>query len=291
MRKTVSTEYRSTENRSTENRSTENRSTENRSTKTRSTEIRSGGCIKKQRTAVYRLAAELSERLLRLLFPVRCPVCDRPVPRREGLICEACYRRLPFVREPYCMKCGKPLTRSEEEYCRDCMSAAHAFEKGRAILHYEGEIRKSIYRFKYAGRREYARAYALLAKEHLAEFIRATDAQAIVPVPLHTKRYRKRGYNQAELLAGEIGRIFSIPVETHLVKRVRNTVPQKQLDLAGRQNNLKRAFKICRNDVKLKTIIIVDDIYTTGSTVDALSRELRQHGVERIYVLALACGK
>ena len=112
-----------------------------------------------------------------------------------------------------------------------------------------------------------------------------------MPVPMYAVKQRKRGYNQAEVLARAIGRRLEIPVEAKVISRIRNTVPMKQLSEAERRNNLKRAFNIARNDVKLLTIIVVDDIYTTGSTIDEISREFRRAGVKRIYFLSLAIGQ
>lgn len=228
--------------------------------------------------------------LLALIYPVRCFWCDSPVPYRKGRICPDCKVEKFIVRAPYCMKCGKQLGKEEQEFCRDCLVHTHNFDRGRILFQYRGGIKKSVYRFKYAGRREYAVTYALLVEKELGAFIREINPDALIPVPLHRQRYRKRGYNQAELLAEEIGKRMNIPVCSNLVKRVKNTIPQKELDLPDRQNNLKKAFKICRNDVKLNTIIIIDDIYTTGSTIDELSALFRRWGVERIFFLTLAGG-
>ena len=149
----------------------------------------------------------------------------------------------------------------------------------------------SFYRLKYAGRQEYARFYAAAIVEKLGGTIRGWKPDALVPVPIHRARRRERGYNQAELLAREIGKVMGIPVAARLIRRIKNTLPQKLLDDAERQNNLKRAFKIERNDVKLKRVIIVDDIYTTGSTVDACAVELKKAGVEEVYFITAAIGK
>lgn len=101
----------------------------------------------------------------------------------------------------------------------------------------------------------------------------------------------KRGYNQAALLAAELGKQLDIPVLTGFVERTRNTRPQKELEGAKRQNNLKKAFKIVQNDVKLNTIVIIDDIYTTGSTIDAVAQACREAGVKHVYFAALAIGR
>lgn len=225
-----------------------------------------------------------------LLYPRRCPVCDRAVRPFGGLICETCRAEFVPVREPYCMKCGKELTEEGEEYCSDCMRSRHLFDSGRALYVYKSAA-DSIYRFKYKGRREYGAWYAFCMAAGLGEWIRRREPDALIPVPIHASRKRARGYNQAEVLAGELGRLMHIPVVTDLVRRVRRTAPMKDLPMSERQNNLKRAFKICRNDVKLDTVIIIDDIYTTGSTIDAMSYELRRAGVRRIYFVTLAIGR
>ena len=228
--------------------------------------------------------------LLDILYPRRCPVCDRAVKPFGSLICEACKEEFGYIREPYCMKCGKELEKEESEYCGDCMHHRHLFDSGRAVFAYK-DMSDSIYRFKYKGRQEYAAYYAECMAKQLGEWIMRCRPDALVPVPVHSSKKRMRGYNQAEVLARELGRIMNIPVETKLIKRVRKTAPMKDLSVSERQNNLKRAFKICRNDVKLSTIIIIDDIYTTGSTIDAMCYELRRAGVRRICFVTLAIGK
>lgn len=111
-----------------------------------------------------------------------------------------------------------------------------------------------------------------------------------MPVPLHKKRKAVRGFNQAELLARAIGSCLDIPVCTGFLVREKNTAPLKYENPEERQNNLKKAFNIAKNDVKLKRIIVIDDIYTTGSTMDEVSRVLKSAGAESVWYIALACG-
>lgn len=224
-----------------------------------------------------------------MLFPRRCPVCDRPVKPAGKKICDSCRGKLRFVQEAHCMKCGKPLLQGTEEYCTDCRGKRHEFIQGRSLYEYESAA-ASIYRFKYAKRREYAEFYGEELSKRFGEMIKRWKADAIVPVPIHEARRKERGYNQAELLAKQLGRSLKLPVKDDLIVRMKKTIPQKELNALQRQNNLKRAFKISKNDVKLSTIIVVDDIYTTGSTVDEMARVLKQAGVERVYVLTLAIG-
>ena len=227
--------------------------------------------------------------LLDLVYPRRCPVCDKAVKPFGSLICEECTKKIKYVKAPYCQKCGKELRDKRAFFCHDCAHKEHKYDRGMALFSYPS-VADSIYRFKYQGRQEYAAYYAQRMARVLGEKILSLHPDALVPVPIHSSKKRVRGYNQAEVLAKELGRILNIPVETKLIKRVRKTVPMKELSVGERQNNLKKAFKICHNDVKLITIVIIDDIYTTGSTIDAMAYELRQAGIKHIYFAALAIG-
>lgn len=226
--------------------------------------------------------------ILQAVYPRRCPVCDGIVRQRGEKICLECMGRLKLLTPPWCMCCGKKVEEGEE-YCRDCRERKHMFERGRALYEYDSAA-ESLYRFKYAGRREYAEFFGEQITDYLGDFIRDIRPDGFVPIPLHRRRQARRGYNQAALLADAVGRRTGIPVYRHLLVRVRNTAPQKKLNRAERQNNLKKAFNIPENDVKLKTILVFDDIYTTGSTIDEAARALRAAGAERIYFITLACG-
>lgn len=225
-----------------------------------------------------------------LLYPRRCPICDRAVRPFGSLVCDTCREKPIYIKEPVCMKCGKELEDEEEEYCGDCRRRRHLFDSGRSVFAYKS-LAGSLYRFKYKGRQEYAAYYARCMYERLGGWISQRRPDALIPVPVHASKKRTRGYNQAEVLARELGNIMHIPVDTNLIARVRKTVPMKNLSVSDRQNNLKRAFKICRNDVKLDTIVIIDDIYTTGSTIDAMSYELRRAGIRHVYFVTLAIGR
>ena len=229
----------------------------------------------------------MENRVLSLLFPPRCPVCDEAVSLKNGLICPGCKKELKPIVGPVCCKCGRPLTSAEKEFCPDCIRISHYFDVGRALYVYE-DVAAGVYRFKYAKRQEYAVFFGGEMAEKYAGFIKSTKADALIPVPLSKQRLYMRGYNQSELLAKEISKQTGVPVLNRFVVRERDTVAQKELNPTERQNNLKKAFKIAQNDVKLSTIIIIDDIYTTGSTVDAVARLLKKAGVKKIYVLALS---
>ena len=224
-----------------------------------------------------------------IAFPRRCPACDEIVPF-GWMICPECRTEFKYVKPPRCLRCGKHMEHLEAEYCTDCRKGKHLYLRGRALYDYRS-VATSLYRFKYAGRQEYGKYYAREVENYLGEAIRCWNADVLVPVPIHYTRKHDRGYNQAEVLAKELGKLLEIPVDTRLIKRVKKTVPQKLLDDKQRQNNLKKAFKIGRNDVKWKSVIIVDDIYTTGSTIDACASVLLEIGIQKIYFIALAIGR
>lgn len=236
-------------------------------------------------------AMQIGNKMITLFYPQRCPFCDGILEMGESGACTTCMSKLRVIREDFCMKCGKKLENAQQEYCEDCKTKKHLYKRGRIFLVNEEIVKKSVYRFKYAGRKAYAKTYVELMGECMNEFVLHANAQGIVPVPLHFLRFHKRGYNQAYLLAKEFGKKYGIKVYKNYVKRQINTSPQKFLDEAGRQNNLKKAFKINQNDVKLDTIILFDDIYTTGSTIDAVTDVLLKNGVRQVYFIALAGGR
>lgn len=229
-------------------------------------------------------------KIVNLLFPLHCPVCDEIVPAGDGKLCMTCRGKIHYIKEPVCQKCGRQLADESGVLCESCKRKEHYFDKGMALYDYQS-MKKSIYRFKYGKRCEYAEFYAEDIYRHFKRDIINMEADAVIPIPLHRTRLRSRGYNQAELLARHLSRLSGIPVNKNVVKRIRKTVPQKQLDAYGRQNNLKKAFNIRSDVVKLKKVILVDDIYTTGSTIDAVAAELRRCGVEKIYFITLCIGE
>ena len=226
--------------------------------------------------------------ILDYIFPRRCAVCDTVLALGQRDLCEHCKKEIKYIGNQVCFRCGKQV-KYEEEYCYDCQKKQHVYEQGRAVFSYE-YIRLSLYRFKYAGRREYAGFYARSIDRKLREVRNKWRPQALVPVPLHPKKQRKRGYNQAEEIAMELGKLWHLPVLKNLVVRCKNTKPMKEIVGTDRQNNLKKAFKLGTNDVKLNTIIIIDDIYTTGSTIDAVARECRKVGIQNIYFITVSVG-
>lgn len=243
-----------------------------------------------KRTAGLGLIRRLNQHLNGYLYPLRCPICDRPAGEGRKL-CMDCEAELCYASEPSCMKCGKKVWSDDKLLCADCEKRHHLFARGFQLFEYES-IRDSLFRFKYEGRQEYAAFYGEQIYQKLGTTLQNLRPDAIVPVPIHDERLLKRGYNQAELLARELSKHLEVPVESNLICRQKNTKAMKELGPDERKNNLRGAFKLCQNDVSFKTIVIIDDIYTTGSTVDAVCKELfcGITGLERCYFVTLAAG-
>lgn len=229
--------------------------------------------------------------ILNLFYPPRCPLCEKILSRGEGLVCRECRKDLPYIEEPLCKKCGKPLRRQEQEYCLDCETQHHEFLQGRAVFLYEKKLRHSVHRMKFQNHREYLDFYGEEMAGAGRKYLQQWNIKTILPVPAHKRKKRERGFDQSFLLAKKIGCILNIPVEGRALVRSRYTLPQKILDARERRNNLRGAF-VLREDVYIQEpVLLVDDIYTTGATMDAICRELKKHGIFRIYFLVLCAGK
>ena len=228
-----------------------------------------------------------------LWFPRRCPVCDRPVKPYGALICRDCAEVPRAVGPSACCKCGKPVE-PEEEYCSDCRQHRHMYYRGAASFRYRS-ISGSLYRFKYEGRREYADYYgremARTLDGFLAELGGSHTPQLLVPVPCSAQRMRKRGYNQAAILAQKLAQNSLIPVAEDALTREKDTQAMRNMSSSERQKNLKKAFHAYGNSVRLKSIMLIDDIYTTGATIDACAGALLEAGAKEVSFLTLAIGE
>ena len=194
------------------------------------------------------------------------------------------------------MHCGRPVLSDLVEYCFDCEKKKKrgdkdTFFQGKSLLLYKGVVKQTMYRFKYSNKREYGTFFAELAMEKWGEWLFRCEIDAIVPVPMFRRKKRMRGYNQAEVFGRELAKYLRVPMDRNVVIRKKDTRPMKELNDIERENNLRNAFQIARNIVKYKKILLVDDIYTTGSTADEVSRVLLEAGVEKIYLLSICMGQ
>lgn len=233
------------------------------------------------------------EMILNILFPRRCPVCGEIVRPAGRKICPSCFPKLSFVKSPVCKKCGKEVMDETVEFCEDCMTHRHAFEYGLALLNYNEVARHSMAQIKYNNKREYLDFYGAAMAARYGKKFKQMQIDAIVPVPVHVSRRRARGFNQAELLGKILGKRLGVPVCSEMLVRSKKTVPQKNLTASERLKNLSGAFTAGAVPSGVHTVLLTDDIYTTGSTIEACARALRAAGVERVYfaVICMAGGR
>lgn len=226
---------------------------------------------------------------MKLFYPPRCPFCDELLMPWEWL-CADCGKKSLAVKEPVCKRCGKPMEGEREEFCADCRRKKHVYRQGKAVFVYQDLVRQSMYRFKYSNRREYARFYAKEAAGLYGTWVARCGVEVIIPVPMYAKKRRRRGYNQAEVFARALGKELNLPIDSRIVRRIRDTVPQKELNDRQRRKNLKNAFQLCEDVVQYSQILLVDDIYTTGSTVDAVAEVLLSGGARNIFYICISIG-
>lgn len=233
--------------------------------------------------------------MLDFIFPQRCIGCDdvlEPWEKANG-VCASCIKngKVRLAKEPLCKKCGRGLKSNTMEYCERCQRHSHIFIQAKPVYFYSGEAKKGMYRFKYANRRAYARTYAKTAVLMHSRWLKAINPDVIIPIPMYKKKERDRGYNQATVFAKELSKVTGIPCDDKTLIRTRNTTPQKLLDATERQENLQNAFQLREVGVKYKTVLLVDDIFTTGATVDEASKALLSAGVENVYVMTVCVGE
>jgi ComF family protein len=202
-------------------------------------------------------------------------VCER----RWGAACPGCWSRLVPLEPPFCPKCGDPAP-AIEGLCGFCRKGEHSFDLARSALLFTATVREIIHHLKYSDRISLAKPLAEIVKACLDR--EPFTGALIVPVALHPHREKERGFNQAQLIASRLGR----PVSRHLLRRKKNTPSQTGLTRNERKRNLAGAFEV-RGAVR-GTVIVVDDVYTTGSTLDEVSRTLKRAGAERVEVVTVA---
>ncbi|MBR3403542.1 MAG: ComF family protein [Parasporobacterium sp.] len=251
---------------------------------------------------------QAGDRAVSLLFPRVCPLCGRILPtapnnlltsENNPYICRDCYRELHFPAEPLCLLCSRPIQDETKEYCRDCAATVHHFDQGKALLMHDEAAKKILYDLKYYNRRDNALMLAREAADRLEGWLLKIKPDVIIPVPLHKKRQLERGYNQAQLLSCRLSEILSsrkihIPVDSRFLVRIKKTSAQKQLQSAQRRDNIKGAFEISYREDPGKytncSVLLVDDIYTTGTTLSECAQVLKEAGAGKVFFLTFSIG-
>ena len=240
-----------------------------------------------------------SQLLLDAVFPPRCAGAQNGCDFwSRAVFCAVCARTLQPIAPPFCESCGAPFKHLNQaaDVCDKCRAnryhGAPPFVAVRSLYVFEGAIRQAVHRLKYDGKTALSAPLAALMNEFLQQSsTRFVDVEAlthIVAVPLHRRRQRSRGYNQSELLANQLGRLTDVPSNSVLV-RTRPTTPQVELSIRERATNVQGAFALKENvNIEGATILLIDDVYTTGATLRECARVLKNGGAAEVYGLTLA---
>ena len=225
-----------------------------------------------------------------VVLPPSCLLCGAPV-GDSGALCPDCWNRVSFIGRPCCARCGLPfdIEAAPDAVCGDCARTPPAYDRARAAFRYEGAGRELILAFKMADRSWVAPRLA--AWLHRAAAPLLPDADLVVPVPLHRWRLLARRFNQAAVLAGLLARETEALAAPDLLVRTRRTPPQTRLSRAARRRNVRGAFAVRPSRAHLvaeRSVLLVDDVLTTGATVSACARALRKAGCVRVDVATLA---
>lgn len=258
---------------------------------------------------MYRVSGEKRERvkekvrslsvISRLLQPVKitvfpsfCQICGNLLEDpEEKVVCQKCLSRVIIHRGQVCEVCGRFFYHGVKipSICLDCGQNPPPFSKHRSLGPYQGRLKELIILLKYKGGEPLSRPLAGLAFNNFKDNGFFQDIDYILPVPLHKMREKERGYNQAELLGRELGKLIQKPVLKHILIKSRNTPAQVSLEAREREINLKGAFSVRKKDkIKGATVLLIDDVYTTGSTLRECALVLQQAGVKEIKALTLA---
>ena len=235
----------------------------------------------------WRTAGDL---LLHALWPSRCPVCGEILEFGGPRCHAACRQHLTWADSGICEQCGILLADPGEHRCSRCTDEIRSFDAGRGVWLHDRIMAQSIYEFKYAQAAEYARFYAEEMYRLYGDLVRRWEVGLIIPVPIHGSKLAVRGYNQAHLVAREFAKLCKLPEEEHILFRISQTRAQKGLGRQGRLRSLKKAFYIPEHISLTGNVLLIDDIYTTGNTMEVCAQRLKERGARRVYFLTVTTG-
>ncbi|MDO8786277.1 MAG: ComF family protein [Syntrophales bacterium] len=227
-----------------------------------------------------------------VIFPPSCVTCGVVLKPDKNLpFCPICFSRINFIRPPLCTRCGIPFNGHEagDHLCGDCLTSEVYFSVARAVGRYENTILDAIHCFKYRGKIAVGEILGRLMADFARQALDIKDYSLIMPAPLHPKRLRERGFNQSVILAQTVSKRFSIVLDFMTLKRHIHTKPQVSLGKKERELNVRGAFEVSdKEKIRGKNIILVDDVYTTGSTVKECARVLTEGKAAKVAVLTFA---
>ena len=234
-------------------------------------------------------AAKLGTQVLDVLFPRTCMLCGEAVPGDEAL-CSACSGRFEKITGPVCTRCGAVFNSPHggDHMCGDCIAGRVHYDCARSAVVYAGELRRAVQQFKFNRRSMFAEPFAELLSDRCGPIGPHRGYAALVPVPLHPQRLCDRGYNQSLLLALRLGRKWNVPVERDYLRRTAWSVPQASLRRSQRRRAVRGVFTCSSSCYAGTRLLLIDDVFTSGATVDECARTLKHYGAAAVDVLTVA---
>jgi ComF family protein len=236
--------------------------------------------------------------LIDLIYPPRCLICREflvadavDMENRSLSFCETCFGDFRETPSPLCPSCGRPFTDGVQidHWCEDCLRKQPHYEAAGAPYLYEGAVMNAIHVFKYGAESHAAESLGPLLAAFTQQWLPAQSDLLLLPVPLHPKRLRERGFNQSLLLARHVAGHVDAALDFLTLRRVKYTQPQTGLGKEERRKNVRRAFEVVEpKAVKGKTVLLVDDVATTGNTLNECARVLKRAGSKKVYCVVLA---
>jgi ComF family protein len=236
--------------------------------------------------------------LIDLIYPPRCQICQAFLQDQVALhggrelpFCEACFKDFTEINSPICSLCGRPFSDGIEQdrVCEDCLRKKPSYDIARAPYLYDGALMTAIHELKYAQRSHLADSLGSLLASFAQTWIGEMKVSLLMPVPLHPRRLRARGFNQSLLLARCVASRTGADLDFLSLRRTRFTKPQTELRSEERKRNVRKAFEVVKPEaVKGRTILLVDDVATTGSTLSECAKALKRAGANSVLCLVLA---
>ena len=227
-----------------------------------------------------------------MLFPRHCSTCHAVLTGGEGdPFCSDCLSTVRFTTPPLCPSCGVPFApmQGADHLCEECVLSRPPFSVARSLGAYEGTLLDAIHLFKYHGKISVGEALGRMMAQAPYHSLTIGDYSVVIPVPLHPKKLRERGFNQSLVLARQVSKQISIPLDFFALRRTVHTEAQVKLSGHKRRKNVRGAFEVKDpNRIEGQRILLVDDVYTTGSTVRECSKILMKSGAQEVAVLTLA---
>jgi ComF family protein len=219
------------------------------------------------------------------IFPRRCLSCRE---FSQSILCDRCHLAFPFVTRAVCPLCASPLGEEEVSHlCGQCLVEPPPYQGLTVVGFYEGILHKLVERMKYHHEERVAEELGVWLAERLAK--KGVEADRVVPIPLHPRRLRERGFNQSVVIARQISRRLGIPLELSQLRKIRETQPQTGLKAVERRDNVRGVFDLKeKGRLKKKRVLLIDDVLTTGATVRSCVSVLKKAGVDHVEIAVLA---